>query len=493
MVHTSPSSVIARAVDAYRIRRWLKSPRCPCRCGERIPWSSANADAFEKRRHIPTVRRPHQGACSVESKYIPSTVENFRSYIVERRHVIRTYSAMLWQYCLTKGEDWVLTLLSNGHATRLWQLSRSCAWQTPDMVIDLVKSGWLEAANRILSWSTTADAFKPYYMDCLVRKGAPYDSLNRFTRVQRNWILDHPAMAEKTRTLHAQRRWTSLYLWTGLVKSWMRQRATSRVPLPKPCMENVPALILRLKSLLPGPGSQQYTDMLAWVAFLAKESPALLRRLLPILPRHTQWCIDVVETVATTGRVALLHERLHAFQRSADLITQREKIWQWATMQAFAIPRIVRSLLYIGCGILQTVGEDRRLGRKLLLSPTVIATIDHIAEWLSKKMPDFAVLNLGRKKSCPAIASAIQTTSRFRSLQQIAIFRATVYLTLFFKRHVHPEKARTVYRGDCPVCWTPKILHPLHGDKRHGVCHRCIRRLQHKNMLDRCPLCRTDL
>jgi hypothetical protein len=83
MTQESPSSVIARAIDHYRIRTWLaKGPRCACQCGERIPWSDVNPNALDTCSHISTHRRPHSGVCDEELLYIPSTVEGFRKYIV---------------------------------------------------------------------------------------------------------------------------------------------------------------------------------------------------------------------------------------------------------------------------------------------------------------------------------------------------------------------------------------------------------------------------
>ena len=44
--------------------------------------------------------------------------------------------------------------------------------------------------------------------------------------------------------------------------------------------------------------------------------------------------------------------------------------------------------------------------------------------------------------------------------------------------------------AECPVCMETRILLPLHGEKRHGVCRGCMPRVL---VTGRCPLCRTTL
>lgn len=292
--------------------------------------------------------------------------------------------------------------------------------------------------------------------------------------------------------------WLTVFLLTGVLKGWVRQWRRNNVPLPNPHMKNVVALMVRIRSLEGlRPGSRLYTDMLAWVSFLAKESPTILRHALSIMPKHAQWFADVVETVAATGRVALLTQCLRAFQRWASREFQKEKIWQWVDDPAFATPRIARALLRMSCDVLiwaKEHGENRDLSRKLLQGKAIVATIDTIAHWLTTKMPDGNVLGIARKtRSCPAAAAAFRATPRYQAIQHVRKFRATVYLTCFFRRHVSLAKARAATRGDCPICWSPKILHALHGDIRHGMCHACMRRMQPTNLLDRCPMCRVSL
>ena len=491
-------------MDAYRVRLWLKGPRCPCKCGERVPWSAATAEAFEKKKHIPTARRPYWGMCEVERNYIPETVEEFRDYLVERRHVLRPFSEMLRQYCMRQGEPWMMALLSNGHATWLWRQVRGCAWETPSMVFDFVKRGWMEAANIVLSWPTTIAAFGKDYLNYLVRKPCVvfYEHTEKpLTSGQRNWILHHPAMAEKTKALRAHKNWSFVLLWTALVKGWVRQWRLNKAALPEPCMENVAALTVRLRTLMPlQPATQHYKDMLSWVAFLAKESPTVLRRLLPLIPVQQKhkgaWAADLVEAVATTGRVVLLNERLWAFQHSS-MSLQKEKIWQWVDNPAFAIPRIARVLMSMSTRVLgwaKERGEDAGMTSKLLQGKAIVATIDDIAPWLANKMPDRTVLGVAAKtRSCPAVAAAMRSTPKYQAIQRIRKFRAAVYIALFVRRHVATGKVRTACRGDCPICFAPKILQPLHGDIRHGMCHRCMRKLQRKNMLEKCPMCRVSL
>jgi hypothetical protein len=45
-------------------------------------------------------------------------------------------------------------------------------------------------------------------------------------------------------------------------------------------------------------------------------------------------------------------------------------------------------------------------------------------------------------------------------------------------------------RGDCPICMETRLLEPLHGERRHGVCKECRPRVE---CTGRCPICRADL
>lgn len=499
-------------MDAYRVRLWLKGPRCPCRCGERVSWSDAKAatvEAFHTRKHISTARRPYWGMCEVEYRYIPETVEAFRDYLVERRHVLRPYSEMLRILCMGWGEEWMLALLSNGYATWLWRQARCCAWQTPSMVFDLVKHGWLDAANIVLSWPTTAEAFNKEYLNYLVRLPCTVYYKHHdepLTSKQCNWILHHPAMVEKTRPLRAQKNWTFVLLWTGFMKSWVRKWRLSQVALPQPRMENVVAMIVHMRTMRPlTPGTRQYKDMLSWVAFLARESPIVFRKIQPHIKvkpmRKGEWLADLVETVASTGRVKLLTERLWMFQKMGYTKSiQKEKIWKWADEPAFANPRITRALLRMSYNVLasaQSKGENiKSLRHDLLKGRAIVSTIDDIAPWLANRMDVKTLLSMTKMHSCPAVsavATAMRATARYQSIQRIRKFRAAVHLTLFVRRYVAREKIGSAHRGDCPVCWEPKIIQPLHGDIRHGMCHRCMRRMQRNNMLNHCPMCRVSL
>jgi hypothetical protein len=309
-------------------------------------------------------------------------------------------------------------------------------------------------------------------------------------------------MSEKTRALRTHANWMFVLLWAGFVKSWMRECIRNKAPLPEPSMKNVGILKKRLMSLYSLiPGDRHYNDVLAWTAFLAKESPTALRDILSILQmkikKREQWCTDLVETVATTGRVRLLQERLLAFHKHAAMSTQKVKVWQWADSPLFAIPCIAKTLICIAVNVIghyRPTEITRPLTRKLFKGVAIISTIDRIAVWFSRRMPDHALWAVARmKKSCPEVSSSIRNTPRYCRLQTLRKFQATVYLSLFFKRYVRPEKVRSVCRGDCPICWTTKILRPLHGDTRHGMCIRCMQKLKRNNLLNRCPICRTDL
>lgn len=500
---------IAKAMDAWRIRLWLKEgPRCPCRCGERIPWSVAKAvdvEAFEKRKHIPTERRPYWGVCHVEKTYIPTDVRDFPAYLVERRHVVRTFSELLWQMCLTKTEDWMLALLKNGHATWLWRTPQCCSYQTPSKVFDLVKRDWRAAADIMLSWPTTVAAFTRNDIHYLVRLQPAIVFFEHiahpFTTAQRNWILHHPTMTEKTRKIRANRNWLFVLLWTVYVRSKMWTWKKARAPLPVPSKEAIPTFVSRIESdeYSLHPGTSFYKELLIWVAFLAKECPGSLRKLLPKLGYKTQWLIDVIETLAPTGRVCILKNALWIFSRSADMLTQKEKIWQWINNPAFANPRIAKTLITAATFVIQWATQNNQkkgLVRKLLEGEVIVSTIDHTAVWLSNKMSEDTLLNFANKRNRrrhAVLSAALQNTPRFQKVHRIATLKATVYLTLFFRNHVRLAQARAAHRGDCPICYAPKILQPLHGDKRHGMCLDCKRQMERNRMLDRCPMCRVNL
>ena len=506
---TTPASVIAKAMDAWRIRLWLaKGPRCRCGCSERGPWSKipeGYVRTFDVRMHIPTERRLHGNSYESyedEERYIPPTLEGFKAYLVERRNVLHGYMDWLYVYCVRMGEAWMCALLSYGHATWKWQSASHCPYKAVVILHELVAKNWFQAANSVLTWPITAARLSEEDMMYLVKK--PYrtgfEHMDRpFNAAQRNWILNHPALAEQSRKARAHKHWMQVFLWTGVVKSCLRAWKKGRVPLPIPCKENVPAFQTRIESgeFRLQPGTPFYQDMLNWVAFLAKESPGTLHKLLPKIGYKSQWLADVIEVLAPTGRVGRLYASLRVFGRYGDPHIQVEKVWQWANNPAFAIPRIAKALLYMATYILPWAKQNnlkRGLVRSLLEGEAIVRTIDDNAVWLSKKLPDDALLKItSKRRRCQAVVAALRGTPRFHSLQRIAALRATVYLTLFFRNHVRLTQTRSVIRGDCPICWTPKILQPLHGDSRHGMCCSCKRELERKNMLDRCPMCRVSL
>ena len=497
----TPELTIAKAMDAWRIRLWLhKGPRCPCRCGERVPWSAVKkTDVFDTRKHIPTGRRPYRYECNQEESYIPSTLEGFRQYLAERRHVLHAYSMMLFQYCMNMDESWILTFLSNGHAAKA---IRNCHTYRPtSMPLQLVKWGWHEAANIMLSWPETA-CFTEEDMMYLVKKPyrTGYEHMDMpLTNPQRNWLLNHPALMEKSRKARNHKHWMQILLWTVYVRSEMWFWKKARAPLPAPSKKNVPAFQARITrgEYRLRPGTPFYQDLLGWVSFLAKESPGTLRTLLPKMGKESQWLSDVIETLVPTGRIGLLNNCLRVFGRTAPMPLQKEKIWKWADDHTFATPRITKQLIFMATSVFHWASQNNQkkgLLSKLFNAEAIVRTIDQNAVWLSNKLPDSILLSYGKKRcSYKVVADALKATPRYQSLRHIATLRATVYLTIFFQNHVRLSKTKTVIHGDCPICWAPKILQPLHGDTLHGMCYGCKRDMERNNLLDRCPMCRVLL
>lgn len=502
-------------MDAWRIRSWLKKgPRCTCGCSERIPWSAVRLDAYKWhargwRPHMPTERRP-KGRCSYhdyynddenEERYIPFTLEEFKAYLVERRNVLHGIIYALQKHCMNMHEEWMCALLSYGHANSIWRSGRFNA-ETRSMLFELVGKNWFAAANKVLAWPNVASKIIEEDMMYLVKR--PYRCGYEFmdqelSAAQRNWFLYHPALVEQTNKARTHKHWMCVLLWTGFVKTGMRAWKNARTPLPVPCKENVPLFVARIASneFRLCPGTPFYQEALNWVTFLAMDSPGTLHKVLPKMGYKTQWLADVIDAVAPTGRVGRMSDSLRIFGRYGDPRVQVEKIWQWANDPAFATPRIAKALLYMATYILPWAkqnNQEKGLVRRLFEGEAIVRTIEHNAIWLSNKLPDKTLLDITRKRRrCQAVVAALRNTPRFQSLQRIVALRATVYLTLFFRKHVTLTQARAATRGDCPICWAPKILQPLHGDKRHGMCYSCKREMERKNMLDRCPMCRVSL
>lgn len=501
----SPCSVIAGAMDAWRIRMWLRrGPRCPCGCSERIPWSTVNSDAFVTCSHIPTERRRR---CMIydynneEERYIPPTLEGFKAYMVERRNVLHGFGNMLYSHCMHKGQAWMCQFLSYGHATQIWRSPSHPAFTAIQMLFRMVAKNWFDAANIILRWSTVTALLTEEDILYLTKK--PYRTGYEFmdiplSAVQRNWLLHHPALTEQTRKARNHKYWMQILLWTGFVKIHMRAWKAARVPLPTPSKKAIPLFVKRIESIEfhLHPGTPFYQDMLIWVAFLAMESPGTLHKLLPQMGYKSQWLADVIEVLAPTGRIGRLSDSLRIFGRYGDPCIQVKKIWQWANDPLFATPRITKALLYMATYILPWARQNgyKGLAHKLLEGEAIVRTIGHNAVWLSNKLPeDTLIMITNQHRRDQAVVTALRSTPRFQSLQRVATLKAAVYLTLFFRKHVSLTQARAVTRDDCPICWAPKILQPLHGDKRHGMCCSCKRELERKNMLNRCPMCRVSL
>ncbi len=501
-----PPSVIARAMDAWRIRLWLtRGPRCPCGCSERVPWPAVKVEAFERRQHIPTLRSP----CSVllciydaEKQYIPDTLEGFKVYLKERRNVVNHFRNMLYWHCCGKDESWMCALLSYGHATRSWRTSKYSRYHAIQILFALVDKNWFAASDIVLSWTTVVHLLNEEDMMYLVKKPYRngYEHMDgRLSVVQRNWLLHHPALAHVSHKARNHKYWTGILLWTVYVRSEMWAWKKARVPLPPPTKEAIPLFVKRINAgeYRLRPGTPFYQDMLNWIAFLAQESPATLREVLPKMGTTPQWLADVVETVAATGRVGRLHAAVRFFCRKAPMPFQLEKIWKWANDVAFATPCIARTILWYAMPVMNWAklnNQKKGLKKRLLGGKAILRTMEANAVWLSNKLSDVGLVAMATdSREIKKISAALRGTPRFQKLQRIRTLQATVHLVVFFQKHVRTTKIKTVLRGDCPICWTPKILQALHSDTRHSICLPCTRKLKQKGMLDHCPLCRISL
>ncbi len=501
-----PHSVIARAMDAWRIRLWLtRGPRCPCGCSERVPWPAVKVDAFEQRQHIPTTRSPYSVLLCIydaEERHIPATLERFKAYLKERRNVVNHFRNMLYWHCCGKDESWMCALLSYGHATLSWRTSKYSRYDAIKILFALVSKNWFAAADIVLSWTTPVPPLYEEYMMNLVK--TPYRTgYGRMdvplTNQQRNWLLQHPALTEVSRKARSHKHWAVILLWTVYVRREMWAWKKARFPLPVPSKEAIPVFQTRINAgeYRLRPGTPFYQDMLGWVAFLAKDSPATLREVLPKMGQDAQWLADIVEAVAATGRVGRLHAALRFFCRKAPMPLQLEKIWKWANDAAFATPCITRTIFWYAMYVMHWAKQNNQkkgLKKGLLGGKAILQTIEANAVWLSNKLPDDVLVPMATNpREIKKISAALRGTPRFQKLQRIRTLQATVHLVVFFQKHVRVAKTKTVLRGDCPICWAPKILQALHGDKRHSICLPCTRQLKQKGMLDHCPLCRISL
>ena len=140
----------------------------------------------------------------------PQSADAFRMYLVDHHNDLRNdeFAGMLWEHAICNDNPAIMTtLLNNPHATWAWRHTRYGLSHVCANLMHLVKHGWYEAANIILSWSTTVAQFTEEDMMHLVK--SPYRNGYEFMDEplnveQRNWILNHPALSGKTEKANNQ-------------------------------------------------------------------------------------------------------------------------------------------------------------------------------------------------------------------------------------------------------------------------------------------------
>jgi hypothetical protein len=285
-----------------------------------------------------------------------------------------------------------------------------------------------------------------------------------------------------------------LMWWTAVVLNLQ--------PLPKPSVATFPTVIQRLDRTVYLTQSQIQT-LLDWVRFLCIRRPDLVRTLLTHASnsmfneaKRLKWMTRVVEFVASTGRSALLVDILNRFHSKAPYMLQKEKLFQWISSPQFAIPSVVKCLIFMSTRILTNLKEQNvpveQFVNKLFKSVVVSKTLKEVAPWLSRKMPEDVVGSHCISLRNREFAQAMRETPIGRRIYTTLKFKAVVQLARFFTHYVSITKVRNVNRNDCAVCWNTQILWSLHGERRHGVCRRCFRRLRKVGHAS-CPVCRAKL
>lgn len=315
------------------------------------------------------------------------------------------------------------------------------------------------------------------------------------TSSQRVWLLRNPSFHEAFRKKRADLRWSLLLWWSRM---WVRIKWMFD-PLPTPSLSQFPTVLLRLASLSQlRRGTAHYMSILEWVKYLAGVRPDLVRKFLVYVPPTDDrgiWCSDIVKVLAEVGRVGLVGERLKVFMKHSTTSLQQIKIWKWLNEDAFAVPHIAKILIRLAADTLNSIEDKRQknlLTRKLMSSHVVLTTLPSIGSWFSRRLPEEVLLHWCLNKRHPKIALAMRNTPRGSQIMRIAQFKAIVHIAYFFYKHVHPAKPKMVRRDDCAICWNTKILWSLHGERRHGVCSRCLKGL-FKNGIRACPVCRAKL
>ncbi len=330
--------------------------------------------------------------------------------------------------------------------------------------------------------------FFPFQMDSFV--------LHNMTASQRSWLLNNPALQEAQRKIRAGLRWTLMAWWVEMLVGLKRMFS----PLPTPALSAFPPLLLRLREMGKLPVRHR-ESVLEWVTFMARERPDLVPSLLAVIPDRkpiAAWKADIVQAVALSGRVALLAKCMRDFRRCSlrDADEFKTRLLRWISSPSFMKPRIAKLLVTYFTRLVPMLKEKGQRTsihvQGLWRSRVILGTISQIAPWLTRKLPLDLVLHYCISRRHPEMAAALLATPFGRSLYLQAKLRAVARLAWFFRHRVTLAALRQVNRGDCAVCWNTRILWSLHGERRHAVCGRCVRRLR-KAQHQACPVCRAPL
>ncbi len=320
--------------------------------------------------------------------------------------------------------------------------------------------------------------------------------LHNMTASQRSWLLNNPALQEAQRTIRTGLRWTLVTWWAQMLVGLRRMFS----PLPSPGLSAFPTLLLRLREMGKLP-ARHHESVLEWVTFMARERPDLVPSLLAVIPDRkpiAAWKADIAQAVALSGRVALLERCVRDFRRCSlqDVDEFKTRLLRWINSPSFMKPRIAKLLMTYFTRLipmLRDKGERTSIHvQQLWRSRVVVGTIAQIAPWLTRKLPLNIILYNCISRRHPEIAAALLATPLGRSLYLQAKLRAVVRLAWFFRHRVSLAALHQVNRAECAVCWNTRILWSLHGERRHAVCGRCVRRLR-KAQHGTCPVCRAPL
>jgi hypothetical protein len=446
----NPSSVIRRAIDAYRVRCWKSGLRCPCKCLNRIPWHLVKAHGYEafqvQKRCLCNYPPPILETFSSKSK-IP--LEEFKTLLHKHTFALARYGISARVSLEKWGDDYLATFLQ---LSRYYQTNAKNTYMNTDMWImylQYVFSGNYPITTGILeTWKFRKQIPHESVLGSVFSKQKTlanpqvrtFLETPKYNAIITSYVgklvlsvVNTPAIrlckgggvAKKITAAY----WSLLAFWCRVgarVRTW-RTSFSLQTSIPYTPKEPLTYLILRNPTYVPNASyvfgttihrdaetclqmtfyfNKHQHNLMRWTRFLADQDTANAHRAMNKLWRvcsrfNMAWYFAFANTLATSSvsHNRLLHSVLHqSLQGPAQFSLEMTRLF-WNCMRTPAVrPQVIAKLLYISNLRNTWHADGHHAFSELMWTPAIQVNISHecVCKELSYYLSNWMVLELGR-------------------------------------------------------------------------------------------------